>query len=104
MLSTLAHVGHIEPEAVSRAFGEGWRHLGLSPGRPQSLQDSGFDALEVALTELEQVEPEGKRRLVQAAAACIGADLRVTVYEVELLRAVAVSLGCPMPPLVPTRP
>lgn len=102
MLSTLAHVGHVEPEAVARAFDEGWRHLGLSPGRPLSLQESGFDRLDAAMTELERLAPEGKRRLINAAAACIGADLRVTVYEVELLRAISASVGCPMPPLVPT--
>ena len=102
MLSTLAHVGHAKPEAVAKAFDEGWRHLGLSPGRPRSVQESGFEALDAAMTDLESAEPQAKRRLAQAAAACIGADLTVTVYEVELLRTVSAILGCPMPPLVPT--
>ena len=52
--------------------------------------------------DLESAEPQAKRRLAQAAAACIGADLTVTVYEVELLRTVSAILGGPMPPLVPT--
>ena len=102
MLSTLAHVGHAKPEAVAKAFDEGWRHLGLSPGRPRSVQESGFEALDAAMTDLESAEPQAKRRLAQAAAACIGADLTVTVYEVGLLRTVSAILGCPMPPLVPT--
>lgn len=102
LLSTLAHVGHHDDEDAARAFDQGWQHLGLSPGWPRSQSESGFEALEAAMTDLESVEPRGKRRIVEAAAACIGADLTITVYEVELLRAISAALGCPMPPLVPT--
>ena len=40
-------------------------------------------------------------RWLDACAGCIAADGRATVEEGELLRAVADSLDCPMPPLLP---
>jgi tellurite resistance protein len=42
-----------------------------------------------------------KERLLRACAACALADGRVAAAEGEIVRAVAASLGCPMPPLVP---
>jgi hypothetical protein len=45
--------------------------------------------------------PQGKKRLLEAATACVVADRRVTVAEAELLRAIADSLDCPVPPFLP---
>jgi tellurite resistance protein len=42
-----------------------------------------------------------KERLLRACAACALADGRVAAAEGEIVRAVAATLGCPMPPLVP---
>ena len=40
-----------------------------------------------------------RRRLVDAAVACVGADGTATVEESELLRAIGASIGAPMPPM-----
>jgi hypothetical protein len=45
-----------------------------------------------------------KKSVLEACAACIAADVRVTVEEGELLRVIADALDCPMPPLIGTRP
>ena len=102
VLSTLAHVGHHEPTAVEHAFALGWQQLGLPEAGPRALEESGLEVLDVALVELEAAAPSLKRRVLQAAAACIAADLAVTANEVELLRAMSAALGCPMPPLLAT--
>jgi hypothetical protein len=41
-----------------------------------------------------------KKRVIEACAACIGADGRVTIEEAELLRVISDALDCPMPPLL----
>jgi len=78
----------------------GWHALGLPPRRIDPRETCSFAGLDAALEDLDGSRPPGKRRLLEAAAACLEADLVATVNEVELLRAVAASIGCPMPPLV----
>jgi tellurite resistance protein len=44
--------------------------------------------------------PQLKKRVLDACAACVAADGRITVEEAELLRTIASALGCPVPPLM----
>ncbi|WP_303908784.1 M48 family metallopeptidase, partial [Thiohalomonas denitrificans] len=60
--------------------------------------------LHEALGRLIQSPPGFKRKLIQACAAAVIHDGRVTVAEGELLRAVAERLDAPMPPLLPGIP
>ena len=55
--------------------------------------------LDAALDSLGQMKPLQKPALLKACATCINADGRVTVAEMELFRAIADTLDCPMPPL-----
>jgi uncharacterized tellurite resistance protein B-like protein len=41
-----------------------------------------------------------KAKLVKACAACVLADKKIEPIEAELLRAIADTLDCPMPPLL----
>lgn len=52
-----------------------------------------------ALEKLSRSAPGLKRRLVAACAACVTADGRLGPDQGELLRAIADSLDCPVPPL-----
>ena len=99
MLSVLAYVGQKEPEAVQRAFQAGTegRLAGAVLGPPATCTLRAFDA---ALAELAQSSPGVKRNVLEAAAACIAADGKVTLEENELLRSVAAVLGCPLPPVL----
>ena len=64
----------------------------------------GLRELDAALQQLASAEPLALRPVLAACAACITADLEVTQTEGELLRAIADTLGCPMPPLLPGQP
>jgi Zn-dependent protease with chaperone function len=64
-------------------------------------EESSLNRLKGALRELQRVAPPERRRLVDACAATICADAKVTVNEGELLRAVCDMLDCPLPPLLP---
>jgi hypothetical protein len=55
--------------------------------------------LDEALTRIDRLQPDAKNRLVQALAATISHDARMTVAESELLRAICATLHCPLPPL-----
>ncbi len=62
--------------------------------------DLSFELLDQAIDELAGLKPLEKSKLVRACAACVLADRRIAPMEAELLRAIADTLDCPMPPLV----
>ncbi|MEW5721811.1 MAG: M48 family metallopeptidase [Thermodesulfobacteriota bacterium] len=104
VLSHLAHAGSLNPAEVEHAF-----KLGKSRLKVEGLQLKPPDrvplrALDRSLADLRLAAPLLKRGLIEACAACITADRAVTVHEAELLRTVADTLDCPMPPLLPGQP
>jgi Zn-dependent protease with chaperone function len=100
VIGDLAHVGHSAPGDASGAFEAGIRALGW-PGIDPALppRDLDLGALDRALNELDAATPLLKKQVLAGCAACVGADGRITLEEAELLRAIADSLGCPLPPL-----
>jgi hypothetical protein len=97
LLSVLARASQGADET---AFAAG---AGLVPEAHVTLlreEESGLNRLNIALRELAKVAPKKRRQLVDACAATICADGRVTVKEAELLRAISDMLDCPMPPLL----
>ena len=59
-----------------------------------------FNLIEQALDQLTQLKPLAKGKLIRACAAAVTADQHIAPVEAELLRAIADTLDCPMPPLV----
>ena len=102
LLSTLAYTGHHDEAAAQEAFEQAKRHVDLPQARFRRGEECGLEAVDAALTVLEEAAPRIKRQILQAAAACIAADRKITIAEAELLRAMSASLGCPMPPLLAT--
>jgi Zn-dependent protease with chaperone function len=102
LLSSLAHMGHTDQQAAQRAFDESARLLVGEAGRLQMLSrgESGLRAVDQALEKLASASPQIKKKVLTAATAGIATDGQVTVAEGELLRAVADSLDCPLPPLL----
>ena len=102
LLSTLAHTGHRDETAAHEAFEQAKQHVDLPQARFRRDEECGLEAVDAALTVLEEAAPRIKRQILRAAAACLTADRKVTIAEAELLRAMSASLGCPMPPLLST--
>jgi Zn-dependent protease with chaperone function len=105
LLSALAHAGapteRPDAQEVHRAFERGIAVLG-TPDRRLALLPRGDCTLESvsgALDKLAQSAPAIKRRALHAAVTVVAADGQVTVAEAELLRAIAESLDCPLPPM-----
>ncbi len=63
--------------------------------------ESLLQQLERALARLDGLPMLLKQPLVEACADCVLADNMIKPEELELLRAVTESIGCPMPPLPP---
>lgn len=102
LLGRLAWVGgENDAEASARAYQAGIQTLGL-PRLDQELPNDDqlpLKELNRALEELALTTPPLRKKILGACAACIGHDQRITIGEYELLRAVADSLDCPMPPV-----
>lgn len=76
----------------------------LGQHAPAFHPGQSMTALASALNTLNQLAPMLKKSLIQTCAECILADQIVTPEELELLRIIAESLDCPMPPLQVTAP
>ncbi|MEP7012686.1 MAG: M48 family metallopeptidase [Acidobacteriota bacterium] len=104
VLSALGHAcGSDEPAAEAASFEAALRFLGGDAGAISfsSRDDCPPEVIDRALRSLGALVPQAKKRLLEAATACAVADRKVTVAEAELLRAIADSLDCPVPPFLP---
>ena len=65
----------------------------------RAMKDLGFKDLDGALNQLTELKPLQKPAVLKACIACIMADETAAPIELELLRAIGVTLDCPIPPL-----
>ncbi len=101
VLSALAYVGS-EADHAANSFAIGLkqsRFVGKSMAILQREQCT-LKALDAALDVLEKSNGSTKKRMLAAFSACIAADGKVELSELELLRVIADALGCPMPPII----
>jgi Zn-dependent protease with chaperone function len=101
LLSIISHSGHDDPIAAQKAFAAGARRFGSgNPVQMLELSSCGLDAVDVALGRLAQSSPAIKKTVIDACALAAATDGCLRVYEAELLRAIADTLGCPIPPFI----
>ena len=98
VLSMMAHAGAQDQSDVEEAFGAAVEALGSGKLALLAKDQISIADLDLALGKLEELELLAKSRLLKACVASIGRDRRVTAVEVELLRAFAGVLDCPIPP------
>jgi len=101
VLSILAHAGSPSEAAIRTAFDLGAAQLAGIDSALLPRARAGLRELDRALDALREADPSTREQLLKACAVCIAADREVTQAEGELLRAIADSIGCPMPPLLP---
>jgi Zn-dependent protease with chaperone function len=104
LLATLAYAGQDGQPDARRAFDLGAQHLDLGQLDMPPSDRCGLRAVDQALETLNQLTAPPKRSLLKACATTIAADRQVTEREAELFRAIADSLDCPVPPLLPGQP
>jgi uncharacterized tellurite resistance protein B-like protein len=103
LLSALANVGSSNDTEIQKAFATGMPYLRAPDETDLVLLprvQCGVNQVDAALNRLAQAAPLIRKNLLEACIQAIGADGVMTESEGELLRAVADSLDCPMPPFV----
>ena len=101
LLSCLAYWGADDVESAKSAFAVAIERLGGGSVEVSSVDKCGLTMLDHTLGQLELATSPLKRKVLDACVSCVAADGRVTVEEADLLRAVADSLDCPIPPFLP---
>ena len=102
ILSALANVGSNDAGEIQKAFAAGAPFLRAPVDVPLELlpaKNCGVEELDAALNRIALAVPIIKKNLLEAAARVVGADGVILEAEAELLRAIADTLDCPMPPL-----
>ncbi len=102
LLSALAHTGQAGPAEIAKAFESGATYVraaGVSLTlRPRD--ECGLIEINHALDRLAQAVPQIKKNLLEACVRVVGADGVIQESEAELLRGIAETLDCPMPPFL----
>lgn len=103
LLAALARQGSSHEHAASEAFQAAWSTLPFTQRIFAEQPEASVTELNAALHRLNQMRPLQKPQLLKAMARCIEQDGRISASEAELMRAVADTLDCPMPPLLSDR-
>ncbi|NER78209.1 MAG: M48 family metalloprotease [Leptolyngbya sp. SIO1D8] len=106
VLTILARIGHQKPEDAFYAFKSGMTRLPGAHKRelPKMLPKVTLYDLGQSLQRLEAAIPKLKQAIVDAAAHTVLLDNDVTSEEAELLRAIVITLDCPIPPFLEAKP
>jgi Zn-dependent protease with chaperone function len=104
LLSAMAYAGQEDSALAEAAFVRGAQPLSLMakseiPFLPKA--DCDLSRLDTALDRLAHSVPQIKKNVLNACAETVAADGIIQGPEAELLRAIADSLDCPIPPFIP---
>lgn len=97
VLSTVAHAAGGD---TGRAFARGAAELGLDLESPLPAAELSMPRVGQALERLRLLAPLAKPRVLKACVAAADADGAFQIADVELVRAVAATLDCPLPPVI----
>ncbi|HEB93347.1 MAG TPA: hypothetical protein ENI94_07745 [Gammaproteobacteria bacterium] len=103
LLSMLAHAEHHSESDAQKAFTAGIQSIGATALDFQSRSKMTPSTLTIALDELAKMKPLVKERFLKACLACVSKDGRVTIAGIEILRAIAAGLDCPLSPVLPAK-
>jgi Zn-dependent protease with chaperone function len=99
LLSILTHSTEQEGISNEETFAAGADELKMSL-QLIAVSKIDFDTLNNALDDLADLKPLQKPALLKACVRCITADGKIQAIETELLRAIAATIDCPVPPLL----
>ena len=100
VLSVMAYSGHDDQHAIEAAFYAATKTLGFDGLQLLAKNEISVSGLDISLQKLEMLNPLAKPRLLKACATSVMHDQKISPVEVELLRAFADVLDCPMPPII----
>lgn len=101
LVSVLSRIGARNAREAGKAFEAAADRVPTLGIELLTSESVSMGRLTDAVDELSTLEPKAQRSVIAACAAAISADHHVTARESELMRAVAETLGVPVPPLLP---
>jgi hypothetical protein len=101
LLTGLACAGQSDPAARQAAFSAGVRELLINTStHPLACgEQCDLAAIDAALDRLAEASPEVKKLVLKAARETVSHDGAIALREYELIRAIADTVDCPLPPL-----
>ena len=105
ILSALARIGQEDEASVRTAFRSGVARLGLDSDSVILLagEDCNLSRIDTALDHLAEASPQIRALVLDACAHTVASDGVLQAREAELLRAIADTLDCPVPPFIENR-
>ena len=103
LLSAVAYCGSKEDAQAQRAYRTGMARLPfLAPTAPAMAPRAAavLPAVDAALAALATAAPATRRSFIDACAAVVAVDGVTTAAETVILRVIADTLGCPIPPIL----
>ncbi|MGH8119514.1 MAG: M48 family metallopeptidase [Gammaproteobacteria bacterium] len=100
LFTVLARAGTTSLVQIQKTFRHVMGTFSKTAGAPAPDQDCTVQSISAALKKLDALSPLLKQSVITACTDCVVHDGMVQPAEGELLQAIAVSLDCPMPPLV----
>lgn len=106
VLSVIARIGYSQPDAstedIAYAFRSGVFRLPKAgeQEKPDMPLTCNFTELKKSIDRLRLASPKLKQAIVDACAHTVLLDNKVTQSEADLLRAIAMTLDCPIPPFL----
>jgi len=101
VLAIVARLGSQDATEAMLGWKAGIGRLGASNLQMPAESQCTLRTLRASLNSLQRIRFQDRKVLLEACEATIDHDGRTTIEEAELLRAIADSLGCPMPPIIP---
>ena len=89
------------PGQAQAAFQAAARRAGLGDADFPDRNECSVGALDRSLDRLQRLRFADRRVMLESAVEGVFADGHATIEEVEILRALAAALQCPMPPVLP---
>jgi Zn-dependent protease with chaperone function/uncharacterized tellurite resistance protein B-like protein len=96
----LSLVAHVSQGDTGAAHAKGAAILGIPLGAPLAVAELSIARVGEALERLRQLAPFEKPRLLKGCLEAAAADGKFRLAEVELVRVVAATLDCPLPPVI----
>lgn len=98
LISMLIYACVKDKQQIKRTFAEAEKELALNNLVLLSRKEITIDKLDAAIDKLALLKPLLKPRLLKACLAVITYDKEYSPSEMELMRAIADVLDCPLPP------
>jgi len=101
LLEHVAFVGSNAHDQRCQAYQAGMRFLfPNSKAAPTFAERPSYQALDRALNAIESASADTREQIMRAVVECVAADSSITSSELQIVRAIADHLECPIPLLV----